>query len=38
MSDDDNYFIESIGEQLSLIMWTSLMTLTVVGIMLAIAL
>jgi hypothetical protein len=38
MNNDDNYFIESIGEQLLLILWTSLSTLVIVGIVLAIAL
>jgi len=38
MSDDDNYFVESIGEQLLLILWTSLSTLVIVGLVLAIAL
>jgi len=38
MSDDDNYFVESVGEQLLLILWTSLSTLVIVGIVLAIAL
>jgi hypothetical protein len=38
MSDDDNYFVESISEQLGLILWTSFSTLVIVGIMLAIAL
>jgi hypothetical protein len=38
MSDDDNYFVESIGEQLLLILWTSLSTLVIVGVVLAIAL
>jgi hypothetical protein len=38
MNDEDNYFIESIGEQLLLILWTSLSTLVAVGIVLAVAL
>jgi hypothetical protein len=38
MSDDDNYFVESVGEQLLLILWTSLSTLVIVGLVLAIAL
>jgi hypothetical protein len=38
MSDEDNYFTESIGEQLILILWTSLSTLVAVGILLAVAL
>lgn len=38
MNDEDNYFVESVGEQLMLILWTSLSTLVIVGIMLAIAL
>jgi hypothetical protein len=38
MSDDDNYFVESVGEQLLLILWTSLSTLVIVGVVLAIAL
>ena len=38
MNDEDNYFVESVGEQLLLILWTSLSTLVIVGIMLAIAL
>ena len=38
MSDDDNYFVESISEQLGLILWTSFSTLVIVGIMLAICL
>jgi hypothetical protein len=38
IQNDDNYFIESVSEQLALILWTSLSTLIVVGIVLAIAL
>jgi hypothetical protein len=38
MNDEDNYFIESIGEQLLLILWTSLSTLVAVGVVLAVAL
>jgi hypothetical protein len=36
--DEQEYFVESVGEQLLLILWTSLSTLFVVGIILAIAL
>jgi hypothetical protein len=36
--DNDNYFIESVSEQLALILWTSLSTLIAVGIVLAVAL
>jgi hypothetical protein len=36
--DNDNYFIESVSEQLALILWTSLSTLVAVGIILAVAL
>ena len=36
--DNDNYFTESVGEQLALILWTSLSTLVAVGIILAVAL
>jgi hypothetical protein len=36
--DNDNYFTESVGEQLSLILWTSLSTLVAVGMVLAVAL
>lgn len=38
MNSDDNYFIESVGEQLLLMLWTSLSTLVIVGILLAVAL
>lgn len=38
MNDEDNYFIESVSEQLLLILWTSLSTLVAVGIVLAVAL
>lgn len=36
--DEDNYFVESITEQLLLILWTCLSTLIAVGIILSIAL
>ena len=36
--DEDNYFVESITEQLSLILWACLSTLTAVGIILSLAL
>jgi hypothetical protein len=36
--DSDNYFIESVSEQLALILWTSLSTLIAVGMVLAVAL
>jgi len=35
---DYDHFVESVSEQLMLMLWVSLSTLTVVGIMLAIAL
>jgi hypothetical protein len=35
---DYDHFVESVSEQLMLMLWTSLSTLTVVGIILAIAL
>ena len=38
MNDDDNYFVESVGEQLFLILMSVVITLAVVGIMLTIAL
>jgi hypothetical protein len=38
MSDEDNYFTESIGEQITLIMWTCVSTLIAVGMVLAVAL
>jgi hypothetical protein len=36
--NDDNHFTESVGEQLFLMLMTSLATMTAVGIILAIAL
>ena len=38
IEDNDNYLIESISEQLLLILWTSLSTLIAVGMVLAVAL
>jgi hypothetical protein len=38
IEDNDNYLIESISEQLLLILWTSLSTLVAVGVILAVAL
>ena len=38
MKDDYEYFTESVGEQLFLILMTAVSTMTVVGIILAIAL
>lgn len=37
-SNDRDYFVESVSEQLILMFWTALATLTGVGIILAIAL
>jgi hypothetical protein len=36
--DEYEYFVESVGEQLMLMLWTSLATLTIVGVILWIAL
>ena len=38
IEDNDNYVIESVGEQLALILWTSLSTLIAIGMVLAVAL
>lgn len=36
--DEYEYFVESVGEQLMLMLWTSLATLTIVSVILWIAL
>jgi hypothetical protein len=38
MNNEDDYFVESVGEQLLLMLWTSLAVLAIVGAMLWIAL
>jgi hypothetical protein len=36
--EEEEYFVESVGEQMLLMLWTILSTLVVVGVILAIAL
>ena len=35
---DNDHFVESVGEQLLLMLWTSIATVTAVGLILAVAL
>jgi hypothetical protein len=37
-NEEEEYFVESVGEQMLLMLWTILSTLVVVGVILAIAL